>query len=70
MLIAFCCHNTNSSISSSLCDANHIEETEDYLDQDKVLNGASSNSSSSHGSHICLMARSSNHNDVEEKGEV
>jgi hypothetical protein len=55
-------------IFTSLCDANHIEETEDSLGQDKVLNGASSNSSlsSSHGSHICLMARSSNHSDVED----
>jgi hypothetical protein len=36
-----------------------------------VLNGASNNSSSSssHGSHICLMARSSNHNYVEDNGE-
>jgi hypothetical protein len=31
MLIASCCHDTNASISSSLCDANHIEETEDSL---------------------------------------
>ena len=60
-----------SSISSSLCDANLIEGTEDSLGQDKVLNGASSNSSpsSSHGSHICLMARSSNPSDDEDNGE-
>jgi hypothetical protein len=66
MLIMSCCHDTNASISSSLCDANQIEETEDSLGQDNVLNGALSNSSlsSSHGSHICLMARSSNHSDV------
>jgi hypothetical protein len=59
MLSASCCHNTNASISSSICDAYHIEETEESLGQDKVLNGASSisSSSSSHGSHICLMAR-------------
>jgi hypothetical protein len=71
MLIVSCCHHTNASISSSICDANHIEETEESLGQDKVLNGASSisSSSSSHGSHICLMARSSNHNDVEKNGE-
>jgi hypothetical protein len=70
MLIASCCHYTNASISSSICDANHIEETGYSLGQDKVLNGASSNSSSSyHGSHICLMARSSNHSDVEDNGE-
>jgi hypothetical protein len=70
-LIASCCHGTNSSISSSICDANHIEKNEGSLGQDKVLNGASSNSlsSSSHGSHICLMARYSNHNDVEDNGE-
>jgi hypothetical protein len=70
MLIASCCHDTNASISSSICDANHKKETEESLGQDKVLNGASSvSSSSSHGSHICLMARSSNHNDVEDNGE-
>jgi hypothetical protein len=71
MLIASCCHYTNASISSCPCDANHIEGIEDSLGQDKVLNGASynSSSSSSHGSHICLMARSSNHNDVEDNGE-
>jgi hypothetical protein len=70
MLIASCCHDTNASISSSLCYANHIEETKDSLGHDKVLNVASSNSSSSysHGSHICLMARSSNHSDVEDNG--
>ena len=71
MLALSCCHDTNASISSSICDANHIEETEESLGQDKVLNGASSisSSSSSHGSHICLMARSSNHNDVEDNSE-
>jgi hypothetical protein len=71
MLIASCCHDTNASISSSLCDANHTEETKDSLGHDKILYGSSSNSlsSSSHGSHIYLMARSSNHNDVEDNGE-
>ena len=61
MLAMSCCHNTNASISSSLCDANIIEETEDTLGQDKVLNGASRNSSSSPSldSYICLMARAS-----------
>ncbi|KAK1618006.1 hypothetical protein QYE76_023523 [Lolium multiflorum] len=35
-------------------------ETKDSIGQDKILKGASSNSSSlSHGSHICLMAKSS-----------
>jgi hypothetical protein len=71
MLIVSCCHDTNASISSSPCDTNHIEENKDFLGQDKVLNGASSNSSSSssNGSHICLMSRSSNHSDVEDNGE-
>jgi hypothetical protein len=71
ILIASCCHDTNASISSSLCDANHIEETGDSLGQDNVLNRASSNysSSSSHGSHICLMSMSSNHSEVEDNGE-
>ena len=61
MLVMSCCHDTNASISSSLCDANIIEETEDTLGQDKVLNGASRNSSSSPSldSYICLMARAS-----------
>ena len=61
MLAMSCCHDTNASISSSLCDANNVEETEDTLGQDKILNGASSNSSLSPplGSHFCLMARSS-----------
>ena len=55
----------NASISSSCCVSNNVEETEDSMGQDKALNGASSNSSpsSTHGSHLCLMARSSNHSD-------
>ncbi|KAK1614852.1 hypothetical protein QYE76_020369 [Lolium multiflorum] len=37
-----------------------IEETKDSIGQDKILKGASSNSSSlSHGPHICLMAKGS-----------
>jgi hypothetical protein len=54
-------HDKNASISSSLCVANNVEETRDSIGQDKVLIGASSNSSSSSslGSHICLMARDS-----------
>jgi hypothetical protein len=40
MLALSCFHDTNASISSSICDANHIEETEESLGQDKVLNGA------------------------------
>ena len=61
MLAMSCFHDTNASISSSICDTNIIEETEDTLGQDKVLIGASSNSSSSPSidSHVCLMARAS-----------
>ena len=71
MLAMPCCHDKNASISSSCCVSNNVEETEDSMGQDKVFNGASSNSSpsSSHGSHICLMARSSNHSDDEDNGE-
>jgi hypothetical protein len=41
--------------------ANNVEESQLLLEQDMDLNGASSNSSSSSslGSHICLMARDS-----------
>ena len=41
--------------------SNNVEETEDTIGQDKILNGASINSSSasSHGPHLCLVARSS-----------
>ena len=71
MLAMPCCHDKNASISSSCCVSNDVEETEDSMGQDKVLNGASSNSSpsSTHGSHLCLMARSSNHSDDEVNGE-
>jgi hypothetical protein len=37
MIIASCCHDTNAYISSSICDANHIEEPEESLGQDKVF---------------------------------
>ena len=55
------CSHANAFISYSLCAANNIEEIEDSLGQDKVLNGASRNSSSSPSlsPHICLMARAS-----------
>ncbi|KAK1619169.1 hypothetical protein QYE76_024686 [Lolium multiflorum] len=44
-----------AQIVMSLC-----EETKDSIGQDKILKGASSNSSSlSHGPHICLMAKGS-----------
>ena len=54
-------HDINASISSSSCVSNNVEETKDSIGQDKILNGASINSSSSsyHGPHLCLMARSS-----------
>jgi hypothetical protein len=40
--------------------SNNVEETEDSMGQDKILNGASSNSSLlSHVTHLCLMPRGS-----------
>ena len=61
MLTMSCGHDINASISSSCCVSNNVEETEESIGQDKILNGASinSSSSSSHGPHLCLMARSS-----------
>src|SRR5215216_4783404 len=59
MLMLSCCHDKNASISSSACVANHVEENEDSIGQDKVLNRATSaiSSSPSSSSHICLMAK-------------
>src|SRR4051812_46014177 len=59
MLLLSCCHDKNTSISSSACVANHVEENEDSMGQDKVLKRATSaiSSSPSSGSHICLMAK-------------
>src|SRR3954464_9022062 len=59
MLLLSCCHDKNASISSSACVANHVEENEDSMGQDKVLKRASSaiSSSPSSGSHMCLMAK-------------
>ena len=55
-----CCHENNSSISSSICVANNVEESQHLLEQDMDLNGASSNSSSSLSTtHFCLMAKDS-----------
>jgi hypothetical protein len=55
MLDLSCGHDKNDSISSSYCVSNNVEETKDSISQDKILNGASSNSSFlSHGPHICL----------------
>jgi hypothetical protein len=45
MLALSSCHNINASISSSCCVSNNVQETEDSMGQDKILNGASSNSS-------------------------
>jgi hypothetical protein len=39
--------------------ANNVDEIEDSIGQDKVCTGASSNSSSSLGSHICVMTKDS-----------
>jgi hypothetical protein len=58
MLALSCGHDKNTSISSSCCVTNNVEETKDSIVQDKILIGASSKSSSlSHGSHIFLMAK-------------
>ena len=60
MLSLPCCHNIISSISYSCCVSNNVEETEDSMGQDKIFNGASSNSSSSsHGTHLFFMAKGS-----------
>jgi hypothetical protein len=53
-------HDTNISTSSSCCVSNNVEENKYSMGQDKILIRASSDySSSSLGSHMCLMARSS-----------
>ena len=53
-------HENNTSISSSTCVANNVEESQLLLKQDMDLNGASSNSSSSLSiTHVCLMAKAS-----------
>src|SRR3954463_11394355 len=59
MLMLSCCHDKNASIYSSACVANHVEENEDSMGQDKVLKRATSatSSSPSSGSHMCLMAK-------------
>jgi hypothetical protein len=56
-----CRRDINASISSSCCVSNNVEETEESIGNDKILNGASSSSSSpsSQVSHICLMAKTS-----------
>src|SRR3954471_8245093 len=61
MLVFSYCHDKNASISSSYCVANHVEETEDSMGQDKVLNEATNAISSSHssGTHLYLMSRDS-----------
>jgi hypothetical protein len=60
MLVTPCCHVINASSFSSCCVSNNVWESGDSIDQDKVLIGASSySSSSSIVSRTCLMARSS-----------
>jgi hypothetical protein len=60
MLDLSCFHDTNISTSSSCCVSNNVEENKYSLGQDKILIRSSSDSSSSSlGSHTCLMARSS-----------
>ena len=63
MLVMSCGHNINASISSSCCVSNNVEETKEFIGQgqDKILDGASSESahSSSHVPHLCLVARGS-----------
>ena len=60
MLLMSCCHKNNTSISSSTCVANNVEESQHLLEQDMDLNGASSISSSSLSfTHVCLMAKAS-----------
>jgi hypothetical protein len=54
-------HGLCASISYSCCVSNNVEETEEFIGNDKILNGASSSSSSpsSQGSHICLVDKAS-----------
>ena len=60
MLDTSSCHNKNGCISSSPCVTNHVEETQNSMEQDVDLVGASSNiSSSSTIAHFCLMAKGS-----------
>jgi hypothetical protein len=61
MLALSCCHNKTGLFFSSICVTNNVEETKDSMGQDKILDGASttSSSSSSHGSYTSLMARAS-----------
>jgi hypothetical protein len=60
MLDLSCFHDTNISTSSSCCVSNNVEENKYSMGQDKILIRASSDSSSSSfGSHMCLMAMSS-----------
>jgi hypothetical protein len=56
-----CCHDINASISSSCYVSNNVDEYKGSIGNNKILNGASSISSSSSylGSHICLMAKAS-----------
>ena len=58
MLDTSCCQNNNGCISSSPCVSNHVEETQNSMEQDVDLVGASSNiSSSSTIAHFSLWLR-------------
>ena len=57
MLGMSCCHDKNASISSNCC-ANNVEETQHPMEQDVVLNGASTDPTSS-SIAFCLMAKAS-----------
>ena len=60
MLDMSCCHDQNASISSSCLMANNVEETKHSMEQDTIMSGDSRrSSSSSSGTHMCLMANGS-----------
>ena len=55
--MSYCLAN-NTSISSSTCVTNNVEDSQHLLEQDMDLYGASSISSSSLSiTHVCLMAK-------------
>lgn len=57
MFTMSCCHDKNAYMSSNCC-ANNVEETQHPMEQDVVLNGASTDPSSS-SIAFCLMAKAS-----------
>ena len=58
MLALSCSHDKNDCVSSSLCVANNVKETQLSMEQYVDLSGASSNDSSS-STTFCLMAKDS-----------